>query len=276
MTYVQNVYYSSEFKKSYEYNYNFNIPLDINIDVRGSDKIKFKLIDFSMMNSMLNISAFHKNNMFNIKYLSIDNFIIIPDGSYTATNLKDVINNQLTLLSIPVIFDYDKKTNKFTINSNINLQFYPLNCSSLLGFIQPSYSFLVLNSHTSETFANMLPYTKIILTTDLSFDTNTQNNFQIRYSANSGIGNIICWVPRDIPIFSTINYSGNDEIEIADKNIKSINFSIINEYQEHLLDCPNVFLHFQLITYDNTNWHKRFYNILNDIAYYLLSTYFKK
>jgi hypothetical protein len=276
MTFIQDVYYSSEFKKSYEYNYNFNIPLDINIDVRGSDKIKFKLVDFSMMNSMLNVSAFHKNNQFNIKYLSLDNFITIPDGSYTAPNLKDVINSILTTLSIPVIFDYDKKTNKFKIQSNVNLQFYPLNCSLLLGFIQPSYSFLVLNSYTSETFANMLPYNKIVLTTDLSFDTNTQNNFQLRYSANSGIGNIICWIPRDIPIFSTINYSNNDEIEIADKNIKSINFSIINEYQEYILDCPNVFLHFQLITFDNTNWHKRFYNILNDIAYYLLSTYFKK
>ena len=276
MKFVQDVYYSSEFKKSYEFNYMFNIPLDININVSGMDKVKFKLIDFSMMNSMLNISAFHKNNEIKIKYLSFDRIITIPDGSYTATNLKDVINAGLTSLSIPLIFDYDKKTNKYKIQSTTNLIFYPLNCASLLGFIEPSYSFLVLNSYTSETFANMLPYTKIILTTDLSFDVNTQNNFQLRYSANSGISNIICWMSRDIPIFSTINYSSNNEIEIADKNIKSINFSIINEYQEYILDCPNVLIHFQLITYDNTNWYKRFYNILNDIAYYLLSTYFKK
>ena len=276
MELVQDVYYSSEFKKSYEYNYNFNIPLDVNIDVRGSDKIKFKLVDFSMMNSMLNVSAFHKNNMFNIKYLSLDNFITIPDGSYNATSLKDVINANLASLSIPVVFDYDKKTNKFTINSNVNLQFYPLNCSLLLGFNLPSYSFLVLNSHTSETFANMLPYTKIVLTTDLVFDTNVQYNFELKYSANAGIGDIICWIPRDIPPFSTINYTGNREIEISNKNIKSINFSIINEYQEYIHDAPFVYLHFQLITYDNTNWYKRFYNLLNDIAYYMLSSYFKK
>jgi hypothetical protein len=122
----------------------------------------------------------------------------------------------------------------------------------------------------------MLPYSKIILTTDLVFDTNTQNSLLSKYSANAGIGNIVCWVPRDIPPFSTINYTNNQEIEISNKNIKSINFSIINEYQEYILDAPNVFIHFQLITYDNTNWYKRFYNILNDIAYYMLSNYFKK
>ena len=42
-----NIYYSSEFKKSYETNYNFNIPLDVNVDVRGNEKIKLKLINFS-------------------------------------------------------------------------------------------------------------------------------------------------------------------------------------------------------------------------------------
>lgn len=281
MELVQDVYYSSEFKKSYEYNYNFNIPLDINIDVSGSDKIKFKLIDFSMMNSMLNVSAFHKNNEFKITYLTIDYFITIPDGSYTATSLRDVINNLVFAIPLPLSFNYNKITNKYTLITSSNvieteLYFYPLNCSFLFGFSNSSYEIIYPNEYTSETFVNMLPYSKIILTTDLVFDTNTQNSLLSKYSANAGIGNIVCWVPRDIPPFSTINYTNNNEIEISNKNIKSINFSIINEYQEYILDAPNVFIHFQLITYDNTNWYKRFYNILNDIAYYMLSNYFKK
>jgi hypothetical protein len=92
------------------------------------------------------------------------------------------------------------------------------------------------------------------------------------------MGDIIAWFPRDIPLFSTINFinSQNNEIEIANKNIKSINFSIMNEYREYILDAPICYLHFQLITYDTTNWYKKFYNLLNDIAYYLLSSYFKK
>jgi len=66
MTLTQDFYYSSEFKKSYEQNYNFNIPLDVNIDIKNTDKIKFKLIDFSIMNSMLNVSNAHKNNKFKV------------------------------------------------------------------------------------------------------------------------------------------------------------------------------------------------------------------
>lgn len=279
MELVQDVYYSSEFKKSYEYNYNFNIPLDINIDVRGSDKIKFKLIDFSMMNSMLNVSAFHKNNEFRIRYGATTNTITIPDGSYNASSLKDVLNAKIASLTIPISFAYDKTTNKYKIIIGVVvgvLIFYPDNCSLLFGFTQPSYTYVSQLSFDAESFANMLPYTKIVLTTNLVFDTNVQYNFELKYSANAGIGDIICWIPRDIPPFSTINYTSNREIEISNKNIKSINFSIINEYQEYIRDAPFVYLHFQLITYDNTNWYKRFYNLLNDISYYMLSSYFKK
>jgi hypothetical protein len=283
MTLTQDIYYSSEFKKSYEFNYNFNIPLDINIDVRGNDKIKFKLIDFSMMNSMLNVSSFHKNNEFMIKYLNVDYFITIPDGSYTAPLLRDVINTLVFAQNLPIAFNYDKKINKYFLLTSTGVDagelfFYPLNCASLFGFTKSSYEIIYPNEYYSETFVNMLPYTKIILATDLVFDTNVQNNFQTRYSANAGVGDIVFWCPRDIPLFSTINYfnDSNREIELANKNIKSINFSIINEYNEYILDAPISYIHFQLITYDNTNWYKRFFNILNDISYYLLSAYFKK
>jgi hypothetical protein len=283
MTLTQDIYYSSEFKKSYEFNYNFNIPLDINIDVRGNDKIKFKLIDFSMMNSMLNVSSFHKNNEFMIKYLDVDYTITIPDGSYTAPLLRDVINTIVFAQNLPIAFNYDKKINKYFLLTSTGVDagelfFFPLNCASLFGFTQSSYEIIYPNEYYSETFVNMLPYTKIILATDLVFDTNVQNNFKTRYSANAGVGDIVFWCPRDIPLFSTINYfnDSNREIELANKNIKSINFSIINEYNEYILDAPISYIHFQLITYDNTNWYKRFFNILNDISYYLLSSYFKK
>jgi hypothetical protein len=283
MTLAQDFYYSSEFKKSYEYNYDFNIPLDMNIDVRGSDKVKFKLIDFSIMNTMLNVSSVHKNNQFKVRYLTVDYFITIPDGSYTAPSLRDTINTSLTALNIALAFNYDKSTNKYWLLTSLgivsgDLLFYPQNCASLFGFTKTSYDIIYPNNYYSETFANMLPYAKIVLATNLVFDTNVQHNLENRYSDNSGMGDIIAWFPRDIPLFSTINFinSQNNEIEIANKNIKSINFSIMNEYREYILDAPICYLHFQLITYDTTNWYKKFYNLLNDIAYYLLSSYFKK
>lgn len=277
MTLTQDVYFSSEFKKPYENYYNFDIPLDINIDVSGTSKIKFKLIDFSMMNSMLNVSFAHKNNEFKIRYLDVDYIIIIPNGSYTPTTLKDTINQYIASLNIPLIFNYNKTVNKYyltTLNGVNNLIFYPQNCSSLFGFTNTSYSIIFPNEYYSNTFVNMLPYSKIILATNLTFEVNTFNNFQTRYSGNTGIGDIIAWMPRDIPLFSTINYQGNGEIELANKNIKSINMSILNEYNEYILDAPPCLIHFQLIIYDGTNWYKKFFDILNDIAYYLLSLYF--
>jgi hypothetical protein len=282
MTLTQDIYYSTEFKKVYERNYNFCVNLDVNLDVRNNDKIKFKLIDFSIMNSMLTVSSSHKNNQFKIKYLTVDYIITIPDGSYTASSLRDAINTILTATSKPLALNYDKKINKFywIISNGIvagNLFFYPLNCASLFGFTNTSYELIYPTEYYGETFANMLPYSKIVLVSDLVFETNSQNNFINKYSAYAGIGDIICWIPRDIPLFSTINYVNNDrEIDIANKNIKSVNFALMNEYQEYILDAPSCYIHFQLITYDNTNWYKRFYKLLYDISYYLLSLYFKK
>ena len=283
MTLVQDIYYCSEFKKSHESNYNFLVNLDVNITIKDPQKLKFKLINFSMMNSMLTVSSHHKNNIFRIKYLNVDYYITIPDGSYIPTSLRDAINSLITAQSIPLVFSYVKETNKYFLATTVNVQagnlfFYPQNCASLLGFTKTSYEIIYPNKYYSDTFANMLPYAKIILTTNLVLDTNVQTNFEGRYSANCATGDIITWVPRDIALFSTINYTNieNIEIDIANKNLKTIGFGIMNEYQEYITDAPTVYLHFQIITYDNTNWYQKFFNILNDISYYLLSLYFKK
>lgn len=280
----QDFYYSSESKEIYENNYNFTIPLDVNINLKDNEKLKFKLIDFSIMNTMLNISSSHKNNFFKLVVFDISYTITIPDGSYTAVSLRDWINDYMTVNNLPISFNYDKITNKyFLITSDgidgTDLIFYPQNCSSLFGFTKNSYSIQYPNYYYSDTYVNMLPYTKIILTTDLTFETNIQYNFKIPYSnGNSGIGNIITWFSRDVPPFTTINYNNteNNEIDLSNRNLKSINFNLINEYQEYIYDAPNCLIHFQLITYDATNWYKKFYNVLNDISYYLISLYWRR
>jgi hypothetical protein len=79
--------------------------------------------------------------------------------------------------------------------------------SKVLGFKNASYDVIYPNEYYSETFVNLLPYDKIVLTTDLSFECNSQNNFNKEYSAYSGTGDIITWISRDIVPFSTINYT---------------------------------------------------------------------
>ena len=240
---TQDFYFSTEAKDSNDKFYNFNVPLDINIDVKKDEKLKFKLIDFSMMNSMLNVSQAHLNNFFIIVLFGVSYTITIPDGSYTAVSLRDWINAYLTANNYPLAFNYDKNTNRFWLLTSIgvganDLTFFPANCASLFGFTnKSSYQIIYPNSYYSDTFVNMLPYSKILLTTNLAFDTNTQFSFKIPYrNGNTGIGDIIAWIPRDVPPFSTINYVNltNREIELSNKNIKSINFSIMNEYQEYI------------------------------------------
>lgn len=281
---TQDIYYSSQSKPSYEKYYNFNIPIDINIDIKPDEKLKFKLCDFTMMNTMLNVSAAHKNNSFTIVYLTVSYTITIPDGSYTATSLRDYINSVCVTNVYPIAFNYDKTTNRYWLVTSQgvaggDLIFYPQNCAQLFGFTKKtSYVIVYPNLYYSDTFVNMLPYTKIVLTTSLTFDTNTQQNFIIPYqNGNGGIGNIVQWFDRDIPPFTTLNYTNQTdrEIEISDKNIKNINFTLVNEYQEFIYDAPVCLLHFQLITYDNTNWYKKFYKLLNDMSYYLLSLYWR-
>lgn len=280
---TQDIYYSSQSKPSFETYYNFNVPIDLNIDIKGDEKLKFKLCDFTIMNTMLNVSAAHKNNSFKIKVFGTDYTITIPDGTYTATSLRDWINQEIVINNYPIAFNYDKSTNRYWLVTaegvGINdLIFYPQNCAQLFGFTKTSYIIVYSNEYYSETYVNMLPYTKIILTTNLTFDNNTQQNFIIPYqNGNSGVGNIVQWFDRDIPPFTTLNYTNqsNAEIEISDKNIKTINFTLVNEYQEYIYDAPVCLFHFQLITYDNTNWYKKFYKLLNEISYYLLSLYWR-
>jgi hypothetical protein len=281
---IQDIYYSSEFKKSTEQNYNFTISLDTNIDLKTNERLKFKLINFSMMNSMLNISSYHNNNSFTIVLFTVSYTITIPDGSYTATSLRDWINSYMTANNYPLAFNYDKSTNKYWLVTSVgiaalDLIFYPQNCASLFGFTKKnSYTIIYPNTYYSDTFVNMLAYSKIVLATDMAFETNTQLNFEKKYSATHGIANAICWIPRDVPPFATINYTNveNHIIPIANKNLKTININIMNEYMEYITDASQCYLHFQLITYNDINWIQKIYNTINDIAYYLISIYFKK
>jgi len=281
---TQDFFYSSQSKPSFEKNYDFNVELDLHVDLKPVEKLKFKLCDFTIMNTMLNVSSAHKNNTFDIVVFSVVYTITIPDGNYTAITLRDWLNDYMTANTHPLAFNYDKSTNRYWLLTSVGISgtdliFYPKNCASLLGFTKKSsYVIQYPNSYYSDTYVNMLPYTKIILTTNLSFDINTQQNLALPYrNGNAGVGNIIHWFDRDIPPFTTINYTNNmnKEIEISDRNIKSIKFSLVNEFGTAIYDAPECLLHFQLITYDNTNWYKKFYSLLNDISYYLLSLYWR-
>jgi len=261
-------------------NYDFNYIIGDNITIQKNEIIKFKLINWSIMNAMLNVSSQHGNNSFRITLDDIDYIITIPDGSYTSTSLRDKLNS--LVVDLALAFNYDKLTNKFYIITAedvlINqLLFYPMNTSLLLGFTKESYN-MPYGTYYAESFANMLNYSKICLTSkSLAFNNTTDNNLEVKYKNNSGINEMITWINRDIAPFTTISYYNYENVtyELATQNLKTINFQIMNEYKQVILDAPPSFIQFQLIIEDTTNWYQKFYKLINDIYYSILSLYFK-
>jgi hypothetical protein len=245
---IYNYYINTANKDNGDTNFNFNHKLGVNFHINENQKCYFKLINFSMMNSMLNISSYHKNNQFQINDMGDITTYTIPNGNYNITTLITKLN-ELTA-GTPIAFNYESSTNSFYINSNeAGILFYPLNMKLILGFTKNSYNLIDGNTY-GENFANLLPYTKLLITTNnLAFNPSTDNNLNREYSANEGINEIIAFIDKDEPPFSTLKYDNYNDVkfEIANKNFNYINLSIMNEYKEHIRDAPNAFYHFQII-----------------------------
>jgi len=283
---IYNYYIYTKNTESDDKYYDFTFAIGDNIAIQKDEIIKFKLINFSIMNAMLNVSSYHGNNSFKLIDAGEPITITIPDGSYTATSLRDKINSICVANDYPLAFNYDKITNRFWINTAEGvfageLLFYPSNCSSLLGFTKTYYD-MPTGSYYAEEFANMLSYSKICLTSSsLAFSNTTDNNLRVKYKNNMGINEMICWVSLDVAPFTSIDYTNleNVEYELGTTNLKSINFKIMNEYKQMLLDAPPSFIQFQIIIDKKMSWfdwYDKFYKLLSNIYYSLLSLYCEK
>lgn len=249
---IYNYYINTSNKDRDDTNFNFNYRLPNNFHINENQKAHFKLISFSMMNSMLNISETHKNNKFKVNFDNEDFIITIADGNYSVLTLRDTINtilgNEPYLL--PLALNYEKTTNKYYWIMNDSCSFYPMNMKLILGFNNESYSLTTGTNRYGETFVNLLPYTKILITTNnLVFNPSTDNNLVRDYSSNEGINEIIAYIDKDEPPFTTLKYENliDNKFLIANKNFSYVNFNIMNEYKEAIRDCPNCFIHFQII-----------------------------
>lgn len=258
MSEVYNFYINTNNKDRDDKNYSFNYRLGNNIYLEKNKQAYFKIVNFSMMNSMLNVSSYHNNNKFQIIYGATTHTITLPDGNYSVLTLRDKINELTSepniTPSLPFALNYDKTTNKYYWVNSDNGTFKPMNMKFILGFKDDIISLASNINKYADNFANLLSYTKIILTTNsLLFEPTTDNNLIRDYTANEGINEIICWIDKDQPIFTTIKYENymNNETKIANRNISFINFNICNEYKELIKDCPNWFLHFQIIVKEN-------------------------
>ena len=234
-----------------------------------------------MMNVMHNIAQIHDNDRFIINYLGVDHQILITDCNYTPKTLIAYINPLISVYN--VVMTYNATSNYFTFTSTvIGTIIKPQNMKSILGMtgnlVLDVINFpIVANNNYIDYFisyANMLNYTKIIVSTSLNYHQNPQTNFKSSYLSTSGINNILFWVSKDVAGFTTINYTNNDsknELILADTNIGNITFTLHNEYLELLKNASRCYIHFQIIKETKNDYMEMIYNQIKDISFILLN-----
>ena len=211
----------------------------------------------------------------------VEHTITIPDGFYKASNFKKTLNDLLTTYKIKVsIGEYTNKL-KFSnenptfsptvddlIYDNFKLDLVIPNINNMkqnLGITINSYQPYIpipFNSYyEADTNINLMNFTKIIITTNLSFKNKTHN--EILNDGNpycKSFGNILTWVDTDEAPFTCIKYNNYEQIEyeIINDHIDYISFRFYNEKSQEL-HLDNCLMHFQI--------KKEYINKINDNPY---------
>lgn len=187
--------------------------------------------------------------------------VVVNDGFYNIDNLITTINANSTSANAKITFAKQDYTNKIIITNStplattpsveIRTLVFPNNCTAnMYGFKQ---RLIPLNNAPvySDTYVNIMNFSKIILSTDLAFSIKTCNEISNDGSVyTKGIGNILEWVDADDTPFTCIKY----------KNIENTIHKLDNRFisQFKLLFCTekslpivldNFIIHLQIIKY---------------------------
>ena len=184
--------------------------------------------------------------------------IAVSDGFYNIDNLITTINASP---NTKIAFAKQDYTNKMIITNSVPLGTTPsaeirtlvfpnLCTANMYGFKE---RLIPLNNTPvySDTYVNIMNFSKIIISTDLAFSIKTHNDISNDGSPyTKGIGNILEWVDTDDTPFTCIKY----------KNIENITHKLDNRFisQFKLLFCTekslpivldNFIIHLQIIKY---------------------------
>jgi hypothetical protein len=184
--------------------------------------------------------------------------ITISDGFYNIDTLLTTIN---ATPNTKITFAKQEYTNKIIITNSVPLATIPTTEIRTLVFpnlcTANMYGFKVrlnpLNNAPiySDTYVNIMNFSKIIISTDLAFSIKTHNDISNDASPyTKGIGNVLEWIDADDTPFTCIKY----------KNIENIVHKLDNRFisQFKLLFCTekslpiildNFIIHLQIIKY---------------------------
>ena len=231
-------------------------------------KISILSRNFEYANKLIVVDKmlFYKrdNYIVNTPEVNTTTDVIVPDGFYNVDNLLSTINT----LSTQATFTKQPYTNKIVITNDtpitvINVTNPPQVIPELrqIKFINKStaemYGFndinLILNNAplTSEKYINIMNFSKIVISTDLTFSENTTNDISNDGSVyTKGIGNIIEWLDSDEPPFTCIKYKNVENVvnKINERHLQSFKIMFCTEKSLPLV-LDNFMFHLQIIKY---------------------------
>ena len=128
----------------------------------------------------------------------------------------------------------------------------------------------------------MVNYQQVILRCPtLVFETSSLDNLQDKNN-EMAFSDVLYWQNKqDIEPFKMINYKNEDagtlySYNVINKNLSTLNFKLVNEYNEPIYDAPDYLLQLQISIYErNNNFFKdglvQILKLLNEIYFTLLN-----
>ena len=186
---------------------------------------------------------------------STDYPITIEDGFYNTTELITKINAYSIQQNAKISLQLRDFTNKIYISNTeapvagtIKVLIFPnKTTANMYGF---NNTILSLSSAVlSDTYINIMNFSKVILSTDLTFSVKTHNELIANNNDRTkGIGNIITWINSDEPPMTCIKYKNTEGLthKLDNRHINAFKISFYNE-KSLPLHLDNALIHFQII-----------------------------
>lgn len=204
-----------------------------------------------------------KKTSYNVTYTEIpfNTTLTIPDGFYKATNYISTINTLLEQYNITLTYNsINNKIDMIYINdfipqylaidmgTSITIYLKSTNQQINLGSESNTITLIKNIKYYLENGINLINSQKIILTTNLELEHNSHNEIIGGNDLATGLGDIIGWIPNDIPPLSCVNYENikNSKYKIKNKQISNIIFYIYNEKSQQIA-LDNMLISFNII-----------------------------
>ena len=279
---VFNIYINSANRNSVDKSYDFNIYFDNDeININPNEGVNVNVVSFSLLNSMYNVNQYTGNNSFILlQNGSTNTTITIPYGNYSVYSFMDKLNE---LLSNKIKVSYNIATNTYTY-TNVSvgtLSIIPQNCNKLLGLNDTTS---ISSSGTISGYVDMVNYQQVILRCPtFVFENCAMDNIQDKNNFIA-VSDILYWINKqDVEPFKMINYKNEDcstvySYNVLNTSFMTLNFKLVNEYNQPILDAPDYLLQLQISVFDkDNNYFKEAMlqglNLLNEIYFTLLNIF---